>query len=158
MTNGSLMKVESIAECSPWSILQYFWPALRDNRSWKPILIFFLSGCLRQVLLYWLSGLKFTKCLSELQTGNTLIRLLLKKQSDLGLHCLSRPFWQEISVCICRNFTEYGNVLKFRTLAIWQKTCLVLFGLILYVPVNSYGHVGTVSSPNHTFSSWASLT
>ena len=28
------MKVESIAE---WSILQYFWPALRDNWSWKPI-------------------------------------------------------------------------------------------------------------------------
>ena len=27
MTNGSLMKVKSIAECSPWSILQYFWPA-----------------------------------------------------------------------------------------------------------------------------------
>ena len=24
MTNGSLMKVESIAECSPWSNLQYF--------------------------------------------------------------------------------------------------------------------------------------
>ena len=24
MTNGSLMKIESIAECSPWSILQYF--------------------------------------------------------------------------------------------------------------------------------------
>ena len=24
MENGSLMKVESIAECSPWSILQYF--------------------------------------------------------------------------------------------------------------------------------------
>ena len=24
MTNGSLMKVESIAECSPWSRLQYF--------------------------------------------------------------------------------------------------------------------------------------
>ena len=47
-TNGSLMKVESIAEC----ILQYFWPALSDNRSWKPILIFFLSGRLRQVLLY----------------------------------------------------------------------------------------------------------
>ena len=23
ITNGSLMKVESIAECSPWSILQY---------------------------------------------------------------------------------------------------------------------------------------
>ena len=24
MTNGSLMQVESIAECAPWSILQYF--------------------------------------------------------------------------------------------------------------------------------------
>ena len=33
MTNGSLMKVESIAECS---ILQYFRPALRDYQSWKP--------------------------------------------------------------------------------------------------------------------------
>ena len=28
MINGSLMKVKSIAECSPWSILQYFGPAL----------------------------------------------------------------------------------------------------------------------------------
>ena len=25
------------------------------------------------------------------------------------------------------------------------------FGLILYIPVNSYGHVGKVNSPNHTF-------
>ena len=30
-------------------------------------------------------------------------------------------------------------------------------GLILNVPVNSYGYVGTVNSPNHTFSC-ASLT
>ena len=52
MTNGSLMKVENIAECSPWSILQYVWPALSDNLSWKPILVFFLSAHLRQVLLY----------------------------------------------------------------------------------------------------------
>ena len=37
ITNGSLMKVVSIAECSPWSILQYFWPALSDNWSWKTI-------------------------------------------------------------------------------------------------------------------------
>ena len=33
MVNGSLMKVESIAECSPWGILHYFWPALSNNRS-----------------------------------------------------------------------------------------------------------------------------
>ena len=30
--------------------------------------------------------------------GNTLIRQLLKKQSDLGLHCLSRPFSQATTV------------------------------------------------------------
>ena len=40
----------------------------------------------------WLSGLELTKCSSEKQTGNTLIRLLLQKQSELGLHCLSKPF------------------------------------------------------------------
>ena len=27
----------------------------------------------------------------------------------------------------------------------------LLVGLILYIPVNCYGHVRTVSSPNHTF-------
>ena len=34
----------------------------------------------------------------EYQTGKTLIRLLLQKQSDLGLHCLSRPFWHTTRV------------------------------------------------------------
>ena len=31
MTNGSLMKVESIAECSKGSILQNLWSTLGDN-------------------------------------------------------------------------------------------------------------------------------
>ena len=43
---------------------------------------FFLSS------LMWVPRLEFTKCLSESQAGKTLIRLLLKKQSDLGLHCM----------------------------------------------------------------------
>ena len=34
------------------TILQYFWPALSDYQSWNLILVFFLSGRLRQVLLY----------------------------------------------------------------------------------------------------------
>ena len=51
MTNGSLMKVQSIAECSPWSILQYFWPALSDNWFSKPIFDLCLSGRFTQVLL-----------------------------------------------------------------------------------------------------------
>ena len=37
MTNDNLMEVESFVECSTWSILQYFWPALSDNWSKKPI-------------------------------------------------------------------------------------------------------------------------
>ena len=45
------MKVEIIAECSPWGILQYFWPALSNGRSKTQIMVFFLSGRLRQVLL-----------------------------------------------------------------------------------------------------------
>ena len=32
MANGSLMRVERIAECFPWWILQYFWPALSDKQ------------------------------------------------------------------------------------------------------------------------------
>ena len=55
MTNGSLMEVESIAERSPWSILQYFWPASSDNKSWKPIFGLFESGRFTQVLLYFLA-------------------------------------------------------------------------------------------------------
>ena len=51
------MKVEWIAECSPWSILQYFWPALSDN--WSS----FLSGLLSKVLLY--NQQSIYKCLCQ---------------------------------------------------------------------------------------------
>ena len=34
------------------SILQYIWPTLSDNRSWKPIFGVLISGRLGQVLLY----------------------------------------------------------------------------------------------------------
>ena len=36
-------------------------------------------------------------------------------------------------------------------LLLFYPPLFVLFCLRLYVPVNSYGHVKTVSSPNHTF-------
>ena len=35
-----------------WSILQYFWPALSNNSSWKPIFGIFKSGCFTQDILY----------------------------------------------------------------------------------------------------------
>ena len=37
--------------------------------------------------------LQFTKCFTELYTGKTRITLLYHKWSDVGLHCLSMPFW-----------------------------------------------------------------
>ena len=43
--------------------------------------------------------------LISIANRKTLIRLLLKKQSDLGLHCLSRPFWHAASVQNFRTFT-----------------------------------------------------
>ena len=49
MTNGSLMKVKSIAECPKGSILQYVWPALSDNWFWKPIFGLFENDRFTQV-------------------------------------------------------------------------------------------------------------
>ena len=57
ITNGSLMNVESIAECSPWSILLYFGPAFSDNWSLTPFFCLFDCGCFRQVLLILSSSL-----------------------------------------------------------------------------------------------------
>ena len=45
---------------------------------------------------------------TEKQTGKTLIRLLLKKQSDLGLPCLSRLLWQATTVRNFRTFTIHA--------------------------------------------------
>ena len=67
------MQVKRIAECSKWSILQYFRPSLSYHLSLRSLFCLFLSGF------------------------------------------------------------GFGLV------------------LLLYIPVNSYGHVGTVSSANHTF-------
>ena len=46
------MKVERIAECPPWSIVQYFWPALSDNWYWKQMFGLYESDRFTQVLLY----------------------------------------------------------------------------------------------------------
>ena len=54
-------------------------------------------------LLLFRSGI--SKYLSEYQTEKTLIRLLLQGQSDLGLRCLSRPFWRATDVQNLKTFT-----------------------------------------------------
>ena len=52
-----------------------------------------------------------------------------------------------------RNIGNRPAMTKNVDLDVANKLCYMqfcLFGLMLYVPVNSYGHVGTVSLPNHT--------
>ena len=44
--------LKSIAECFPWSILQYFWPSLSYNSSLWSLLCLFLGGHFTQVFLY----------------------------------------------------------------------------------------------------------
>ena len=51
-TDYRLMQFKSIAECSKGSILQYFQPSLRYHLSLTSLFCLFLSGRLRQVLLY----------------------------------------------------------------------------------------------------------
>ena len=71
----------------------------------------------------WLSGLEFTK-----QTQTTLIKLLIQKQSDLGLRCLSMPFKQATTSVVFKFFELYsqGNNLHFT-----QDSCsemLLIYG------------------------------
>ena len=51
-THYRLMQVKSIAECSHWSILQYFRPSLSYHFSLRFLFCLFLIGRFRQVLLY----------------------------------------------------------------------------------------------------------
>ena len=52
-TNYRLMQVKSITECSKGSILQSFRPSLSYHLLLRSLFCLFLSGRLRQVLLYW---------------------------------------------------------------------------------------------------------
>ena len=54
-----------------------------------------------------------------------------------------------------QNSVCHMTVLKILPQDYLPARSFILFVLLLYIPVNSYGHGGTVSSPNHTFS-WAS--
>ena len=51
-TNYRLIQVKRIAECSKGTILQYFRPSLSYHLPLRSLLCLFLSGRLRQVLLY----------------------------------------------------------------------------------------------------------
>ena len=54
-----------------------------------------------------------------------------------------------LSLVLSQKYLHF--VLLKCVLLLFYPLLFVLFCLRLYVPVNSYGHVKTVSSPNHTF-------
>ena len=60
-TNYLLMQVESIAECSKGSILQYFRPSLSNHLSLRSLFCLFLSGHFTQVLKSVLDKSRVTK-------------------------------------------------------------------------------------------------
>ena len=60
-TNYHSMQVKSIAECSKGRILPYFRPTLSYYLSLRSLFSLFLSGSLRQVLLYMYEN--STKCI-----------------------------------------------------------------------------------------------
>ena len=61
-TEYCLMLVKSIAECSKGSILQYFRPSLGYHLPLRQLFCLFLSGRLRQVLLYFVADCSFKFC------------------------------------------------------------------------------------------------
>ena len=77
------------------------WSTVNVLKFWTLFTFCFQRNC-------GLLGLEFTKTLTENQTGKTQIRLLLQKQSDLGLCCLSRPLWLATSVWNFRTLTRYS--------------------------------------------------
>ena len=70
---------------------------------------------------------------------NTLIRLLLQKQSHLGLHCLSRPFCQVTSVRTLqgRHFQEHSNTLNNKHLYTTQTGFASVINMYVFLLVEN---------------------
>ena len=97
MENGSLMEVESIAECSPW------WPALSDIRYWKPIFGVLFEWPLKTGFTVWNSKLVLSqtvkaqmKCsiLDSISSGSAMFAKM-KTFSDIEIHHFNINFDQQ---------------------------------------------------------------
>ena len=141
------MQVKSIAECSNGRILQYFWPSLLYHWWLKSLFCLFLSGHLRQVLLYVIHVIQepvssLTKLVHYVYNFFKILYIATSKVFANPYH--ARYFYAQHSSLFFIQF----NCRNFMGLFV----CFCCFTS----HVNSYGHCGTVSSLNHTFS-WAGL-
>ena len=68
------------------------------------------------------------------------------------IYSIYQTSWgKEIKCKACQAFCLFFETSLMNSI-IQENECLIdVSSLILYIPVNSYGDVGMVSSPNHTF-------
>ena len=81
------------------------------------------------------AGENSTSYLSNKQTMKTLVRLLLK-QSDLGLHCLARPFFYHLALKIA-NYHTYTAVIASAVTMIGDECTLTTWSTS-YIEVQTY--------------------
>ena len=116
------MKVKSIAECSPWSLLQYFRPSLSYHLSLRSLFCQFLSGCFTQVLLY------ISNTIRNFKRGVAILRLCCVLEHCLPVVLLQhrRPeeivlTWQKKCWLGCKESTQTKqsktNSLNFRKIS-----------------------------------------
>ena len=110
-TDYRLMHVKSIAECSKGSILQYFRPSLSYHLSLRSLIGLFLSGCLRQVLLYFDQPCSFPFHLQTKYSPNANLYVTCSKDGHIKI-------WDAVS-SLCVN--------TFKNAHDGQEVCSVLF-------------------------------
>ena len=160
-TNYRLMQVKSIAECSKWSILLYFRPSLSYHLSLRSLFCLFWPLSKRPKIGFQDQLL--------LNAGQKYCRMLQGEYFAILLIFIKLPFVIKIFVlsilatlkntkkCFLRPIIAYAGQ-KYCKMLQGEHSAILLFCLFCCFTsqVNSYGHCGTVSSPNHTFS-WAGL-
>ena len=139
------MKVKRIAECSPWSILQYFWPALSNNWFWKPIFGLFEGGHFRQVLLYLVNTVKvwciqISNCCFKLKCILKTIQALLSIfQNKYFVAYISQNRGKTLV------YQMYDVVRKFYimvTQGIYENVCVYMYMCCCYLaPVQAYAEL-----------------
>ena len=87
--------------------------------------------------------------LTILANSEELLRLIEENSGDPNQTAHLRSLIWDCTVFRDLYVTELQLLSKVQI----SKPFDCLFGLRFYIPVNSYGHVETVSSSNHTFSS-----
>ena len=109
------------------SILQYFWPALSNNRFWNPIFGVFFSGRLRQVLLY--NKIRMVYCTHEEVIGfHFQIRLHFCHLANSADPTRSYILWHLIKVYTLMFFFSFSHNINYSPCSIrveWRNRFIV---------------------------------